>query len=203
MATSKHHPSASLLITEYIDALPPYSNAICKKLREVIHAAIPNVIEDWKWGPNFYSNGMVCGFGAFKSHVAIAFFQGALLKDPHKILLKNPGNIHNRNIKFTDVKDIKVSILKSYLKEAATNNKEGRFVELTLKDKVVVVPDDLKKLLSKLKLNKSFDDLAYYKRKDFVMWLNDAKRDETRLKRLDKIIDLISQQKGLNDHYKK
>jgi uncharacterized protein YdeI (YjbR/CyaY-like superfamily) len=101
------------------------------------------------------------------------------------------------------VKDIKVSILKSYLKEAATNNKEGRFVELTSKDKVVVVPDDLKKLLSKLKLNKSFDDLAYYKRKDFVMWLNDAKRDETRLKRLDKIIDLISQQKGLNDHYKK
>jgi uncharacterized protein YdeI (YjbR/CyaY-like superfamily) len=169
----------------------------------VIHAAIPNVVEDWKWGPNFYSNGMVCGFGAFKSHVAIAFFQGALLKDPHNILLKNPGNIHNRNIKFTDVKDIKANVLKAYLKEAAANNKEGKVVEVSSNDKVVVVPDDLKKLLSKLKLTKSFDELAYYKRKDFVMWLSDAKRDETRLKRLDKIIDLISQQKGLNDHYKK
>lgn len=50
MAKTKHHPGASLLITEYIDALPPFSREICVKLRELIHAAIPDVIEDWKWG---------------------------------------------------------------------------------------------------------------------------------------------------------
>lgn len=75
MAKTKHHPGASLLITEYVDALPPFSHEICVKLRELIHAAIPDVIEDWKWGPNFYCHGMVCGFGAFKSHVTIAFFK--------------------------------------------------------------------------------------------------------------------------------
>ncbi len=202
MAKSKHHPGASLLITEYIDALPPFSHEICVKLRELIHAAIPDVIEDWKWGPNFYYHGMVCGFGAFKSHVAIAFFQGAMLKDPHKILITNPGNQHNRNIKFTDVKEIKATILKAYLKEAAANNKAGVVVKVAPDEKVVVVPDDLKKALAKLKLTKAFDELAYYKRKEMVMWITDAKRDETRLKRLDKVIDLVDQRKGLNDHYK-
>jgi uncharacterized protein YdeI (YjbR/CyaY-like superfamily) len=202
MAKTKHHPGASLLITEYIDALPPFSREICVKLRELIHAAIPDVIEDWKWGPNFYYHGMVCGFGAFKSHVAIAFFQGAMLKDPHKILITNPGNHHNRNIKFTDVKDVKATILKAYLKEAAANNKAGVVVKITPEEKVVVVPDDLKKALAKLKLTKAFEELAYYKRKEMVMWINDAKREETRLKRLEKVVDLVDQRKGLNDHYK-
>lgn len=202
MAKTKHHPGASLLITEYVDALPPFSHEICVKLRELIHAAIPDVIEDWKWGPNFYCHGMVCGFGAFKSHVTIAFFQGAVLKDPHKILITNPGNQHNRNIKFTDVKEIKATILKAYLKEAAANNKAGVVVKVTPDEKVVVIPDDLKKALAKLKLTKAFDELAYYKRREMVMWITDAKRDETRLKRLDKVIDLVDQRKGLNDHYK-
>ncbi|MBA3683150.1 MAG: DUF1801 domain-containing protein, partial [Bacteroidetes bacterium] len=62
MAATKHVADASLKITEYIDTLPDWSQKICKKLRTIILKADPKLIEDWNWGPNYYLEGMVCGF---------------------------------------------------------------------------------------------------------------------------------------------
>ncbi|MCW3104718.1 MAG: hypothetical protein JWO09_3158 [Bacteroidetes bacterium] len=198
----KHNPDAKALIDEGISQAEPKAQAICKKLRAIIFKAEPDIIEDWKWGPNYYKDGMVCGFWYFKTHVSFVFFQGALLKDKKKVLLKNEGNLHNRHIKFTDLKQIDEKLLIEYITEAVINNEKG--LKITeAKDKTVVIPDDFKKLLSKNKLLKNFEEMSYSKRKDYVGWINGAKQAETRERRITQALEKIKEKLGLNDHYLK
>jgi hypothetical protein len=75
MATSKHKSDASFKITDYIESLPDWSQKICITLREISLKSNSEIIEDWKWGPNYYLNGMVCGFSAFKKYVNFVFFK--------------------------------------------------------------------------------------------------------------------------------
>ncbi len=198
----KHNPNAKQLIDEGIASAEPFAQAICKKLRSIIFKAEPAIIEDWKWGPNYYKDGMVCGFWYFKNHCTFVFYQGALLKDKKKILLKNEGNVHNRHIKYTDVKQIDEKVLIEYITEAVINNEKG--IKITeAKDKTVIIPNDFKKLLSKNKLLPYFENLAYSHRKEYVMWINDAKKEETRLRRMDTAIEKLKDKEGLNDKYLK
>ncbi|MBA3704495.1 MAG: YdeI/OmpD-associated family protein [Bacteroidetes bacterium] len=202
MIKIKHNSDAKSLIDDSISKAEPFAQTICKKLRAVIFTAEPNIIEDWKWGPNYYSNGMVCGFWYFKRHVSFVFFQGALLKDKYNVLQANPGNLHNRHLKFTDIKQVNEKILIAYIMEAVANNAKG--IKITeAKDKTVIIPSDFKKLLSKNKLLPYFKNLAYSHRKEYVMWVNDAKKEETRLKRMDKAISKLTEKEGLNDKYLK
>ncbi len=201
MAKVKHNPDAKFLIDDGINKAEPFAKEICKKLRAIIFTAEPNIIEDWKWGPNYYCEGMVCGFWHFKKHVAFVFFQGSLLKDKHKVLKSNPGNVHNRHLKFTDIKEVNEKLLIEYIKEAVENNKKG--IKITeAKDKTVITPDDFKKLLVKNKLFPYFENLAYTHRKEYVNWINEAKKEETRIKRMNTAIEKLANKQGLNDTYK-
>lgn len=197
-----HNPDATQLVDDAIEKMEPFAKQICKKLRAIIYTAEPNIIEDWKWGPNYYYEGMVCGFWGFKKHVTFNFFQGALLKDKKKILQHNPGNLKMRHIKFTNANHIDEKVLMSYIREAVANNKKGIKVEIP-KNRIIVTPSDFKKILSKNKLLQLFESMAYSHRKEYIQWIEEAKKEETRLKRIDKAIDLLSQKKGLNDKYKK
>jgi uncharacterized protein YdeI (YjbR/CyaY-like superfamily) len=198
----KHNPDAKALIDAGIKEADPFAQAICNKLRSIIFKAEPEMIEDWKWGPNYYKDGMVCGFWYFKTHVTLTFFQGALLKDKKKVLLMNEGNLHNRHIKFKDVKDIDEKLLIDYITEAVINNEKG--LKITeAKDKTVFIPDDFKKLLTKNKLLANFEEMSYSKRKDYVQWIEGAKQTETRTRRIEQALSKIKEKTGLNDHYKK
>ncbi len=53
------HPDASNKVLDYIESLPDWSKTICKTLRATILNADNSIVEDWKWGPNYSSNGMV------------------------------------------------------------------------------------------------------------------------------------------------
>lgn len=202
MAKVKHNPDAKFLIDDAISKAEPFAKDICKKLRSVIFTAEPKIIEDWKWGPNYYSDGMVCGYWHFKKYVTFVFFQGALLKDKHKVLKSNPGNLHNRHIKFSNMNEVNEKIVIEYIHEAVKNNSKG--IKLTeAKDKTVTIPDDFKKLLLKNKLVAYFENLAYSHRKEYVMWIEDAKKEETRIKRLTTAIEKLKAKEGLLDKYKK
>lgn len=198
----KHNPGAKQLIDEGIAGAEPFAQAICKKLRSIILKAEPAMIEDWKWGPNYYKDGMVCGFWYFKTHCTFTFYQGVLLKDKKKVLKMNEGNLHNRHIKYTDVKQIDEKLLIEYITEAVINNEKG--LKITeAKDKTVTIPPDFKKLLVKNKILKNFEDMSYYRRKDYVLWINGAKQDVTREKRMAQGIAKIKEKQGLNDIYMK
>jgi len=202
MAKVKHNPNAAELIDEGISKLEPFAQVICKHLRKLILSADPEMIEDWKWGPNYYLNGMVCGYWGFKKHVSFVFFQGSLLKDKKKILQENPGNVHNRHIKFTDVKQIDDKVILEYLFEAIDNNRKGLKITET-KDKTIIVHEDVAKVFKKYKVLAYFDSLAFSHRKEYIQWIESAKKEETRTKRIEQAIDKLKDKQGLNDRYKK
>lgn len=179
-----------------------FAQKICKKLRKIILSADPEIIEDWKWGPNYYLNGMVCGFWGFKKHVSLVFYQGSLLKDKKKILIANPGNVHNRHIKYTDVKQIDEEFVLEYLFEAIDNNKKG--IKITeSKDKTVVIPDDVKATFKSAKILTYFESLAYSHRKEYIMWITDAKKEETRMNRINQAIEKLASKEMMHNRYKK
>ena len=187
-----YQSDASVQISEYIDAMPDWSKAICLKLRTIIHKADPQMVEDWKWGPNFYHQGMVCGFGAFKKHVAFVFFQGAQLKDPKKILSEGDNNVHNRRIHFKNLAEVKEKFLMDYIKEAVQINTTGKAVPISKAATTEIdTPLDLQTLLDENKLSEYFDMLAYTHRKEYITWINEAKKEETRSNRLVKTIEML------------
>lgn len=186
----RHNPNASSEIDHYIYALPAWSKKICEKLRSIVLRSDPAIIEDWKWGPNYYLDGMVCGFAAHQKFVNFVFFQGALLKDKKKVLVRNEGTLHNRHLKFTDAKEINEDLLLEYLFEAIDNNKKGKKLLIT-KDKTVDVPADVKKNFLLFGVQKKFDALNYSRRKEIILYINDAKKAETRQRRIDKAIEVL------------
>jgi hypothetical protein len=181
IAKVKHNPDAVALIDQGIFELKPFAQKICRKLRKLILSADPELIEDWKWGPNYYLNGMVCGFWGFKKHVSPVFFQGSLLKDKKKILLSNPGNLHNRHIKYTDVKQIDEELVLEYLFEAIDNNTKGLKIVET-KDKTIITPVGIEKALKKTKVLTYFDSLSFSHRKEYIQWIESAKKKRNPLK---------------------
>lgn len=202
MAKVKHNPKAAELIEEGINGMEPFAKAICTRLRKIILSADPELVEDWKWGPNYYLNGMVCGYWGFKKHVSLVFFQGALLKDKKKLLSANEGNLHNRHIKYTDVKQVHEEEILELLFQAIDNNRNG--IKLTApKDKTIETPPDVAKALKKAKVLPYFDSLAYSHRKEYIQWIDSAKKEETRLKRIGQAIEKLQAKQGLHDKYKK
>lgn len=202
IAKVKHNPNASRLIDDGISQLETFAQPICKKLRKLILSTDSEIIEDWKWGQNYYLNGMLCGFWGFKKHVSLVFFQGSLLKDKKKILIENPGNVHNRHIKFTDVKQINDDVILEYLFEAIDNNRKGIKIRESI-DKTIEVPLDVKKSFKTAKVLTYFDSLAYSHRKEYIMWITDAKKEETRLKRINVSIEKLTSKQMMHDQYKK
>ena len=75
---------ASQLITSHIAELGDWRGKFVARLRKLILAADPDIVEEWKWGTPVWSRkGNVVSVGAFQDHVKINFFKGASLPDPH------------------------------------------------------------------------------------------------------------------------
>jgi len=194
-------PNASQEIDQYIESLDPTMKAICKKLRSVILKADPSLQEDWKWGPHYSSNGMVCGFSGFKNHAKLTFFNGAGMKDAKGLFNHCVDNEFSRSIKYTNADEIDEKLLSAYVKESVAVNKQG--FKREVKNKNVEVPHDLQQALNKNKTAaKYFNDLTYGYKKEYVEHVTEAKRAETRNERIKKIVALCESGRRLNDKYK-
>lgn len=192
------HPKAAEEINQYISGLPPFSKAICKKLRQIILNADPDIQEDWKWGPHYSCQGMVCGYGAFTHHVKFTFFNGAAMKDALKLFNHCVDNEFSRSIKYTNVSEINEKVITAYIQQSVSINKEG--FKREIKNKTVEVPDDLQAALRKNKTALTFfDQLSYGYKKDYVQWVTSAKRTETRTDRIAKLVIRCSEKKKMND----
>ena len=161
------------------------------------------MIEDWKWGPNFNHNGMVCGFGAFKKHVSLIFFKGALLKDPKMMLEAGGSKIHIRIVKLSSVTDINRTVLTGFVKEAVRNNIKGLKIEVP-KNRTVKVPRILQQALNKNKKAKeTFNEFPYSHKREYVEWINEAKRPETLKRRINQTIEKLLAGESKEQKYQK
>lgn len=165
--------------------------------------------ETVKWGqPTYTHNGKnIIGIGAFKSYVGIWFFQGALLEDSKKKLINAQEDRTKamRQWRFTNADEItsESSLIKKYISEAVNNQDAGKFIGPD-KDKPLDIPAELQQLFDrKSDVKTQFESLSKSKRREYADHIAEAKREDTRIKRLEKIEPMIMQGIGLNDKYRK
>src|SRR5258706_4637617 len=85
--------SASALIDERIKELGDWRGKTLAKVRDLIHKADPEIVEEWKWmgTPVFSRGGIVCTGEAYKNVVKMTFSKGAPLKDPAELFNSSLG----------------------------------------------------------------------------------------------------------------
>ncbi len=197
-------------IDTYIGKSEDFAKPILLHLRKLIHEACPEAEEVIKWGfPNFdYHSRPLCSMASFKKHCAFGFWLGGMMDDPDKIL--NPvgeksamGSLG----KITSLKDLpKDSVLKRYIAQAMKLNELG----VTIPKKVSAlitekeIPNYFKKALDKNPAAKAvFKNFSNSHKKEYIEWLEEAKTEATRLRRMETAIEWISESKGRNWKYMK
>lgn len=188
-------------VGDYISAHETWQKALAKLRQTMLSAELKETI---KWGvPVYTSQGKnIAGLAAFNSYVGIWFYQGALLTNKHKKLMnaQEGKTIALRQWRFNSADEIDETLVLEYLGEAIQNKKTGR--EIKPSKKPLVIPTELHKILDKNpKLKDAFDDLGLSRQREYSDYISEAKREETKLKRIDKIIPMILEKTGLHDKY--
>ncbi len=190
-------------VEEYLETAEKWSNEL-SKLREIILKT--ELIETVKWSIPTYTinNKNVLGFAGFKNYFGLWFFQGVFLKDFENVLInaqedKTKGM---RQWRFNSIEDINEPLILSYIQEVIDNQKQGKEITIDRK-KETIIPHELQVVLDKNKTIKSFFmDLSSYKQREYCEYIASAKREATKISRLEKIIPMIEQGVGLNDKYR-
>lgn len=192
-------------VEEYIEGNEQWTAAL-KLLREIILTS--SLTETLKWSAPAYLLGTknLIGMAAFKSYVGIWFHQGALLIDPEKKLYNAQEGVTKamRQWRFSSIEEIQENraIIMSYIQEAIMNQEAGREIKAT-KNKPLIIPIELQERLDADDLlKKSFENFNLTNKRAFVDHVASAKRSETRLRRVEKIIPYILEGKGLHDKYR-
>jgi len=191
---------------EYIFSQDYWQDALLL-LRDTILST--KLAETVKWGAPVYTfeGKNIVGLGAFKSYVAIWFFQGALLKDEKKKLMNaQEGKTKAlRQWRFFSKEEIEgeLGTILAYLEEAILNQKQGKRIRPAI-NKPLRIPKELTTLFSTNQTVKTdFHSLSLSKQREYAEYISEAKRAETKQKRLEKIIPLIREGKGLHDKYRR
>ena len=111
----------SQLIDERIAELGDWRGAMLARVRTLIHEAVPDVIEEWKWRgvPVWSKNGIICTGESYKSVVKLTFARGASLKDPTGLFNSSlEGNVR-RAIDFREGDRVDAAAFKALVREAA------------------------------------------------------------------------------------
>ena len=195
---------------EYIAQAPEYARPILEKIRAAVHAALPDVEETMKWStPHFDRDGILLGMAAFKEHARLGFWRATSMKDPEGLLdiigKTDIGVLHAKSLKDLPTK----AVLARYVKEAARVNAEARAKpkprpkkKATRVKRDVEVPADLAAALAQNKRARTtFDAFSYTNQREYVEWLEEAKREATRAKRLQTAIDQMEEGKPRNWKY--
>ena len=114
-------------VDDYIDALPQWQQAICREVRELVHAADPEVEETIKFRdrPYFVLQGNVCALLAAKHHVNVFLYDGAIVPDPEGIITGGHDNTTARTVAVRQGERIKARALAAMLREIIANTRAG------------------------------------------------------------------------------
>jgi uncharacterized protein YdeI (YjbR/CyaY-like superfamily) len=156
--------------------------------------------EERKWGqPTYTVDGKnVVIIQCFKEYFALGFFQGALLKDPKKLLVQLGQVQAGRVMKFTSAKEItaKRATIKAYVREAIAVEKAGlRMAPKKTSD--FPVPDELRAMFRKnARLKRAFEALTPGRQRSYLYHFAAAKQSTTRVTRIKKAMPAIFEGRG-------
>jgi len=118
-------------VDDYIDALPGWQQAICREVRDLVHAADPGVVETIKRTvqPYFVLDGNIAALLAAKDHVNV-FLYDPLVSDPEGIITAGQGNETGRQISIREGERIKARALTAMFREIVAHNRAGGWRKL-------------------------------------------------------------------------
>ncbi|WP_410627402.1 DUF1801 domain-containing protein [Amycolatopsis sp. cmx-8-4] len=119
-------------VDAYIDALPEWQQAICREVRELVHAADPGVTETIKRTrqPYFVLEGNICALLAAKDHVNVFVYDGGIVPDPEGIITAGHGNKTARTVAFRRDEPINAPALTAMFRQIIANNRAGGWRKL-------------------------------------------------------------------------
>jgi len=174
-----------------------FAKPILNRIRKLVHAVSPSVTETIKWNSPFYERkGILLATPAFKRHCALIFWKGRL------ILSKNQKTKFRRLTSISDLPGDK--ILAGYIKKAVELNEAGIKIPKRPKAKAkkLIVPDHfLAALRNNKKAMTAFENFSPSHKREYVKWITEAKREETRAKRIAAAIKQMTEGKSRNWKY--
>lgn len=173
-----------------------------EKLRSIVLDC--ELTEEFKWMHPCYTfeNKNIVIIHGFKEYCALLFNKGALLKDPHRILIQQTENVQAaRQIRFTSLEEIAQlePTIKAYIREAIEVEKAG--VEVNFKKtNEYAIPEELQHKFEEVPaLKTAFEALTPGRQRGYLLYFSQPKQSKTRAARIEKYVEHILNGKGLND----
>ena len=189
-------------IDAYIDRQADFARPILRHLREVVHAACPDCEEAVKWSsPHFmYKGEMLAGMAAFKQHATFGFWRGSLVVGEGNEQMSGMGQFG----RLTSVDDLPPrGDLQALVHKAMKLTDEGvKPPRDKHKKEPFTVPQDMRAALdAQPAAATTFDNFPPSHQREYVEWVTEAKRDETRSKRLAQALEWLAEGKRRNWKY--
>lgn len=119
-------------VVTYINGLPEWQQAICHQVRDLVHAADPEVVETIKRTrqPYFVLQGNICALLAAKDHVNVFLYDGGIVPDPEGIITAGHLNKTARTVAIREGETINAAALTAMFKQIIANNRAGGWRKL-------------------------------------------------------------------------
>ncbi|RKS96378.1 YdeI/OmpD-associated family protein [Chryseobacterium defluvii] len=200
----KHSPK----VDEYIEKSPDFAKPILNYLRETIHEVCPDAEEAIKWKfPTFmYKGKILCSMTSFKQYCSLGFWLHGEMKTLQEIDSTAEKSSMFSLGKLTKMEDLPS---KPQLKKAILEAMELTEMGVTMKRAAPTkteteIPDYFKEALQQTeKALEVFENKSPSFRKEYIMWITEAKTEATRNKRMEQSLEWIAEGKGRNWKYEK
>ncbi|MEH3114957.1 YdeI/OmpD-associated family protein [Pedobacter terrae] len=195
-------------VDQYIINSAEFAIPILDHLRNLVHKADARIEEKIKWGMPFFDyKGTVCHMASFKHHCAFGFWKGALINDEYGIFKERSESMGLLG-KIKSFDDLPADeILIAYIQQAIQLNEDN--VKLPSKPKStekkeIMVPEYFMEALQEDPAALAvFQNFSPSNKKDYILWLEEAKTEATRLKRLETTLTWLAEGKTRMWKYKK
>jgi uncharacterized protein YdeI (YjbR/CyaY-like superfamily) len=199
-------------VDAYIERSAEFARPILRHIREVVHAACPEVEEAMKWSsPHFMYRGMLCGMASFKQHCAFGFWKGSLIVGAGGDGRDGGGGDASKDAmgqfgRLTRVEDLPGDeTLTRFVHEAMRLNEEGVKSPARARKEPrpeLPTPDYLAAALAENAAARgTFERFSPSQHREYVEWLTEAKTDATRQKRLASTLEWLAEGKPRNWKY--
>ena len=123
-------------VDAYIDGLPDWQQAVCGRIRDLVHAVDPEVEETVKRRvqPYFVLDGNICALLAAKDHVNVFLYDGAIVPDPEGIITGGQDNQTARTVAFHEGDPVNAPALRAMFEQIIANNRAGGWRKLKSQD---------------------------------------------------------------------
>ena len=119
-------------VDAYIDALPGWQQSICREVRDLVHAADPEVTETIKRSkqPYFVLQGNICALLGARDHVNVFLYDGGIVPDPEGIITAGHDNMTARTVGVRRGETVNAAALTAMFQHIIANNRAGGWRKL-------------------------------------------------------------------------